>query len=219
MPVPMDVLLEGLLEVEQGYLVPAFVPVHQAVAAYGDMREDEGPERDFRLDGAAGAYPQDVESTVLGLDLAGLEIDVGEGVELGHHDVDVVGADARREHREPLSAAAAGHPHELPRGASGLDLVEQGDEHLHAAGIADEYHVVGKLVGTDVDVEYRTVAVDDKFRFRDSHDFALLLFLSVFPPALCRTQPGCALHHQLVGEDASRREEVRVSPRLWGRRR
>ena len=156
-------LLEGLLEVEERDLVAVGIPVHQAVAADGNMREDETAEGDLRLDGAAGADAQDVQRAVLGELLARLEIDVGEGIELRHHDIDVVRADAGGQDRDALPVEQPRGPDEFARSALGLDGGEIGFDHGDPAGVADEDHVVGQLFRTDVDVERGAVTVDDQF--------------------------------------------------------
>lgn len=90
----MRVLLERLLHLKVGEFVTAFVPVHKAVTANGIVGEDRGAERNVGLHRAAGSDAQDGERPVFFLWLAGREVNVGERVQLGHHDVDVVGADA-----------------------------------------------------------------------------------------------------------------------------
>ena len=48
--------------------------------------------------------------------------------------------------------------------------VERAVTFLPAAGVADQDNSVGQLLGTDVQMEYGTVAVDDEFRFGNTHN-------------------------------------------------
>lgn len=163
MPVPVSMLLERLLEIQEGDAVAVLIPVHQAVAAHRYVREDERPERYVRLDRTAGAYPQDVERAVLRLLLAGVEIHVGEGVELRHHYVDVVRAYACGEHGETLAFILSRDPDEFPGSTITLDRIEQRLEHRHPARVPYEYDIVCKLFRTDVYVERRAVRIDNQF--------------------------------------------------------
>ena len=106
----MDMLLERLFEIQQGDAVTVVVPVEQAVASHRNVREDESPQRNLRLNGAAGAYTEDIKGLVLRLDLAGFEIHVSQGVKLRHNDVDVVGAYTGRQGGNPFAVVKACSP-------------------------------------------------------------------------------------------------------------
>ena len=138
------------------------------------MREDVGAEGNVRVQGAGGADTQDVQGLVHGLDLAGGEIDVGEGVQLGHHDVDVVGADAMGKEGDALAVPPAGDGDELAGGVPEFDVFQHFGDHVDPAGVAHEDDVVGQFFRLEVDVEHGAVAVDDEFGFRDSHGKSIM---------------------------------------------
>ena len=115
------------------------------------------------MQGAGGTDPDDVESLVLGLDLTGLEVYVCKGVKLGHHDVDIVGADAVGEGRDAFAVALARDGNEFTRLVTELYVLEVLSYHIHPGGVSHHDDIVGQFLGLEVDVEYGAVTVDDKF--------------------------------------------------------
>ena len=77
---------------------------------------------------------------------------LGDGQELGQHDLDVVGADARRDHRDAQAPVPAGDRAELAMLAIDLDVVEQRGDALGPVQVAGQQDVVGHLAGGEVDV-------------------------------------------------------------------
>lgn len=75
----------------------------------------------------------------------GLEIDVDEGVQLGHDDVDIVGADARGENGNALALIGAGEADELTIGVLALDGVEELLNHRNTTRVANEDDFIGEL--------------------------------------------------------------------------
>ena len=100
---------------------------------------------------------------MLGLDLAGLEIDVGESIQLGHYDIDVVAADSVGKGGDTLAVVGTGSESEFAGLALDFDGVEKGFEHFHTPGISEHHHDVGKVLRPHVDVECRTIGIDDEF--------------------------------------------------------
>ena len=98
---------------------------------------------------------------------AGLEVDVGKGVEFGHHDVDVVGTDAVGESGDALAAAGAGDGVELAGLFVEFDAVEMLGDGAYAARVAHHYDDVGEVFGQDMEMEHGPVIVDDEFRAGD----------------------------------------------------
>ena len=82
------------LKIHQENLLAVLVPVEHAVETDGDVAQDITAQRNVGTDCAAGADAEDGQAAMSQFGEAGIEIDIGQGVELGHHDVDVVGADA-----------------------------------------------------------------------------------------------------------------------------
>lgn len=91
---PSHVVQEGAFHGEVAHGVSPCVEVEQAVEADGLGRADEGAYGCVGLEAAARADAHHLELAELGLHFARLEVYVGQGVELVHHDVDVVASDA-----------------------------------------------------------------------------------------------------------------------------
>ena len=91
---PAHVLLESLLHLGHGHFLAVAIPVHHPVEPDRNVRQDIGTQRDIGVKGAGSADAQDLEGPVLRLYFAGGEIHVSQGVQLGHHDVDIVRSDA-----------------------------------------------------------------------------------------------------------------------------
>ena len=121
------------------------------------------------MQGAGGADAEDLEGPVLRLDLTGEEVHVRQGVELGHDDIDVVGADTVGEGRQALAVVAAGHRNELTGGMAEFDVAQVFRNHIDTAGVSDHDNGVSQLFRLDMEMEHGTVRVDDQFRLRDTH--------------------------------------------------
>ena len=106
---------------------------------------------------------------MLRLYLAGGEIDIGQGVKLGHDDVDIVSTDAGGQKGDPLSVVFAGDGYELAGLMAELLVLKESGSHVHTAGIAEYNDPVCKLFRPQMDMECGTVSVDDQFRLRYSH--------------------------------------------------
>ena len=85
----------------------------------------------------------------------------------GHHDVDVVGADAVGKGGDAPAVVGAGDGVELPRTLVELDGVEVRGDGAHAARVAHHEDNVGEVFGQDMEMEHGTVVVDDEFRAGD----------------------------------------------------
>jgi hypothetical protein len=53
-------------------------------------------------------------------------------------------------------------------------FVQQVRDHVDAAGVAHEDDVVGQFFRLQVDMEGGAVAIDNEFRFRDSHGCSII---------------------------------------------
>ncbi len=126
------------------------------------------------MQGARGADAEDVQGPVHGLDLPGGEIDVGQGVQFGHDDIDVVGADAVGQYGDTLAVAFARHGYEFTGGVAEFQLVQQVRDHVHAARVAYKDHIVSQFLRLKVDMERGAVSVDDEFRCRNAHDCSIM---------------------------------------------
>ncbi len=162
--IPIGVGAEFLLEFQVAYLVAVGIEVKDAVEADSLVGNNVIAYMQVFLQGAGCADAHYVERAVLGLDGARVEVDVGQGVKLGHHDLDVVGTDAVADAHYGLALVCAADGMELARLHVIIHCVEQRAYHSDAARVAHEDDVVAKLVGTKMDVERASVPVDDQFR-------------------------------------------------------
>ena len=133
------------------------------------MCQHVAAQRNVCVQGAGSADAQDVQGLVHGLDFAGLEVHVGQGVQLGHDDVDIVRADAMGQRGDALAVALAGDGNEFTGFVTEFYVCEVFSDHVHAGRIADHDDVICQFFGFQMDVKHGTVAIDDEFRFRDSH--------------------------------------------------
>jgi len=126
------------------------------------------------LQGPGGAEADDIEGSEGGLDLAGIEVDIGEGIEFVDDDIDIIGADAGGEDGEAFLADEAGMGDELAVLGPDLDGIEVFADLLYAVGIADGDDGAGNLLGAKIEVIDGATGVDDQFRFGDAAHIACL---------------------------------------------
>ena len=170
MLVPVHVLAESLFHIKVADVVPVCIPVQKAVAAHGIDGEDICAQRDIAVDGAAGAYAQHVEGTVLRLYLAGGEIYICQGVQFSHYNVYVVRAYSCGQDGDPLGIIPSGNGDELPGGVAALNVLKICCGHINPGRVSYHYNVVSQLLRLHMEVERGSVRVNYKFRFRYSHN-------------------------------------------------
>ena len=129
----------------------------------GSGRNVIADDRSLGLQPATSAYAHHLQLTELGLLRAAIEVDIGKGVELVDHNVDVVASDTRREHGDALALVYSGDGMKLTAGDVALDKVEVCSYRGHAAWVAYENHLGGQLLGTYMKMEYGAVFIDDEF--------------------------------------------------------
>ena len=166
---------EGLFDLEVADIVAPLVVVEQAVEAHRRAREDHLAHADVGLNGTRGAEPHERQLPLDGLLLPRGEVHVGQCVELRDADVDVADADARREDRHAFSLIGTRHGIEFAVRDVALLRVEMLGHEGHTSGVADQDHRVGKLFGKQVQVEDRTVVVDNQFGSGNSSHKSLVL--------------------------------------------
>ena len=113
MSVPSGMSLESLLDFRHSYLLPVSIPVQETVTGDRHMREHKRSARYLRLDCARGPDPDDVRAAMLRLHFPGLEINVGKGIKLIHHDIDVVSTDSGRKSGHPDTFIFSCHRYEF----------------------------------------------------------------------------------------------------------
>ena len=162
--IPIGVGAEFLLEFQVAYLVAVGIEIQYSVKSECFLGYDEVADVQVFLQRAGCTDAHYVERAVLGFDGTRVEVDVGQGVKLGHHDLDVVGTDAVADAHYGLALVRAADGMELARLHVIIHCVEQRAYHSDASRIAYENDVVAQLVGTKMDVERASVPVDDQFR-------------------------------------------------------
>ena len=118
---------------------------------------------------------------MLRLDDSLLEVDIGEGIELIHHDLDIVASDAVGECCHSLALVGAGDGVKLSAADVTLSVVEAGGNHVHATGIATDDDLVGELLRAEVEMEDRSIFVDNQLGVGYSilsHNYNVFLELS-----------------------------------------
>lgn len=162
--IPIDMSLEGMLEIEVGNLIAPCIIVEYTVKADGSLGEEPRIDREIGLERARSTDADYLECGMLVFRGTGLEIDIYEGVQLRHDNIDIVGADARGENGNALPLIGAGEADELTIGVLALNGVEELLNHRDTTRIANEDDFIGELSGLDMEMENRAVGIDDELR-------------------------------------------------------
>ena len=85
---------EFAFEFKIAYFVAVGIEIEDAVEAGSFLGDDEIADMQILLQRAGSADSHDVQCAMFRFYLACLEIDVGEGVEFSHHNLDIIGTDA-----------------------------------------------------------------------------------------------------------------------------
>ena len=165
---PIHVLFEGFLHWQVADIIPSVVIVEQAVKADALDGGNESARRRERLQAAASADTHDGEGTMFILLSASLKVDVGKGIQFGHHNVNIVAADARREHGDTFTLISSCNAVELSAAHFTFLLREVRRNGRHSARVADQNHAASQLFGTQMEVERRAIFVDGQFGWRES---------------------------------------------------
>ena len=94
-----------------------------------------------------------------GVDLASLEVDVGESVEFIDNDIDIVGAYTVAQAHDGLALIGASYGVKFARRNFERAGVEKVGNDIDAGGVAYEYDAVGEHLGSQVEVKHRAVGV------------------------------------------------------------
>ena len=102
-------------------------------------------------------------------------VSVGKGVEFVDDDIDVVAADAVTLTSDTFAFIHTSDGVELTAADLALLRVEMGSNGVNTGRITHEHHLVGQLLWLQMQVETRTVSIDDQFGFRKCSFHKLLI--------------------------------------------
>ena len=90
-------------------------------------------------------------------------VDVGERIEFVHHNIDVVATDTMALAGDALAFVSTSNGVEFTAADftfAGVKMVGNG---VYSCGVANEDDFVCQLLGTQVEMETRTISIDDEF--------------------------------------------------------
>ena len=166
---------ERFFEFQVAHLMTAGIEVEESVEANTLCRGDKRANRGVGLQSATGAYTHDGETTEGVVFLTCGEVDIGEGIELVEHDIDIVTSYTCAHHGDTLVGITTGDGGELTVGYLALDGVEMGSYEAYSSWITHEDDLVGEMFGTEMKMEHTSVGVDDEFRLSE----IILCFLHI----------------------------------------
>ena len=137
-----------------GFLVVLFmtIKVQEVVDSQSMCTRNKSIDGNIFLQGAGGAQSKDIEGTGLSVDGACLKVDICEGVEFVHDDIDIIGPDTGGEDGKAFGADETGMGYEFAVLAFEFDVIEILADFLDAAWVTDGNDGVGKFFGTKVEV-------------------------------------------------------------------
>ncbi|KXT34493.1 hypothetical protein HMPREF2141_02320 [Bacteroides uniformis] len=154
---------EGTLHGQVAHGVASGIEVEQPIETNGLFRTYECAYRSVGLQAAAGADTYQLKATQTGLFFARLEIDVCQGIQFVHHDIDVVTSDTGGNHRNTFPLVSTGDSLELAAFHFTFLVLEMGGNQCHPSGVAYQDDFVCQPFGLYVKMKYRTVFIDDQF--------------------------------------------------------
>jgi len=144
-----------------------FVPVkvQQVIDAQAMGRNHKTISGNIGLQGAGSTHSDDVQWGKVGLYGTVNEVDIDQGVEFVQHNINIIGANARRNDGEPFFAQDAGMGHKFAVAAFVLNAVEVFTNDGHPVGVANGDNGLGQFFGPQVEVVNGPPFVDNQFRF------------------------------------------------------
>jgi len=152
---------EGMEQLALVFAGLVAVEIQEVVDAEAMGGRHKAVDGDIFLEGAAGSHTDDGEGGEGSFDGAGGKVDIGEGVELVEHDVDIVRADAGGDYGEAFLADAAGVGNEFPVVGAVFDSVEVFANVVDAVRIAYGEDGGGEFFGTEVEVVDGATVIDN----------------------------------------------------------
>ena len=95
--------------------------------------------------------------------MARFEVDVCQGIQLVHHDIDVVTSDTGGNHCDAFSLVSTGDGLELAAFHFTFLVFEMGGNQCYSSGVTYQDNLVCQPFGLYVKMKYRTVFIDNQF--------------------------------------------------------
>ena len=140
-------LLESLLKVEVADAVACGVVVQEAIESDALHRGYECAERCLWLQASAGADTDKCQRAVGIFLCAGVEVDIGEGVELVDYDIYIVGTYAVADTHYRFAGIRAAYGAKFARLHFKSAGIEKRCNHFHSTRVAYHDYTVGELFG------------------------------------------------------------------------
>ena len=96
--------------------------------------------------------------------LTSFEVDIGQGIEFGHHYIDIVGANAVRETHNGFTFVSATYGVKFAARYLEVLSVEIGCNHVNTARIAAHHYAVGEVLRLEMKVKNRAIGIDNQLR-------------------------------------------------------
>ena len=143
--------------------VAVLVVVQQIVEPDAEGRDNDAIDRNIGLETAAGAEADDGQDGFVLVDGAGLKVDIGKGIELVEHNIDIVWTNACAHNRDAFGAyiACVGNKFAVLRTV--FDRVEIFRYFVHAIGVANGDDGFGEIFACYIEVVDVSFAVNDQF--------------------------------------------------------
>ena len=161
----MHVLLESLFELEVADLITPSIVVQQSVETYTLYAGHKTAGWSEGLQTATGANAHHRQYAMLVFLRASLIVDVGKCVEFVGHDVDVVTSDTMTLTSDALAFIGASDGMELTALHLALFRIEVCCHSVDAFRITHKDNLVGQLLWLQMQMEARTIGIDNKFGF------------------------------------------------------
>ena len=161
---PVHVLHESLFKLEVTNLVSACIIVKKTVETDALHAGYEGSQRCFGLQTSTSTDTDKRKCPMLGLVLTLLEIDVGEGIQLVHHNVEVVATDTMTEASDAFPPVCACNGMKLTTLYVTFFRIEMRSNCVNPARVSNKNDTVSKLFRPDVKMENAAIFVDDELR-------------------------------------------------------
>ena len=161
--VPLHVVCKSLFEAKVAHRIAPCIVVEQSVESDAFARTNESAYRSVWLQAATSADAHQFQLAEVRLLGAGVKVNVGESIEFVDDNIYIVAAYACGEHGDAFSLIATCDGVKFATTNITFDRVKMRGHHGHSARITHENNLFCQLLGFEMQVEYRTIVVNDKF--------------------------------------------------------